>query len=128
MGWRQVLLCLSSTLTLAESSSRSLSKWSINLGAEHSFIYNWTIFSASFCVLVALVLSMYLIFEHLSAYNQPEVLLIVCLHPLFLELAKYSGLGRVKTGYFRIGWSEPLNCSNIKMFYCEIWLILYSFQ
>ncbi|KAI3717969.1 hypothetical protein L1987_69924 [Smallanthus sonchifolius] len=72
MGWREVLLSLSFTLTLAESSSRSLSMWSMKLDAEHSFLHSWTIFSSSFCVLIALILSMYLIFEHLSAYNQPE--------------------------------------------------------
>ncbi|KAK7262452.1 hypothetical protein RJT34_09486 [Clitoria ternatea] len=33
---------------------------------------SWTVFSSSIFVLVALVLSMYLIFEHLAAYNQPE--------------------------------------------------------
>ncbi|GJT02809.1 protein LAZ1 homolog 1 [Tanacetum coccineum] len=73
MGWRGVLFSLFSTLTLAECSSRSLSMLSVNhLGADHTFLYNWTIFSAGFCVLVALVLSTYLIFEHLAAYNQPE--------------------------------------------------------
>ncbi|XP_027339272.1 protein LAZ1 homolog 1 isoform X2 [Abrus precatorius] len=33
---------------------------------------SWTVFSSSIFVLVALILSMYLIFEHLAAYNQPE--------------------------------------------------------
>ncbi|KAL8256568.1 hypothetical protein R6Q59_031635 [Mikania micrantha] len=72
MVWRELLLSLSFTITLAESCSRSSLMLSIKLGAEHSFLYNWTIFSSSFCVLVALILSMYLIFEHLSSYNQPE--------------------------------------------------------
>ncbi|KAL8226404.1 hypothetical protein R6Q57_016236 [Mikania cordata] len=72
MVWRELLLSLSFTLALAESRSRSSLMSSIKLGAEHSFLYNWTIFSSSFCVLVALILSMYLIFEHLSSYNQPE--------------------------------------------------------
>ncbi|PWA48361.1 hypothetical protein CTI12_AA491700 [Artemisia annua] len=72
MGWRGVLFSLFSTLTLAECSSRSLSMLSVNVGADHTFLYNWTIFSSSFCVLAALILSTYLIFEHLAAYNQPE--------------------------------------------------------
>ncbi|KAL4559123.1 hypothetical protein LXL04_031257 [Taraxacum kok-saghyz] len=70
--WRVVLLFLSSILTLAESSSTPWSMWSNNFSAEQTLLYRCTIFSASFCVLVALFLSTYLIFEHLAAYNQPE--------------------------------------------------------
>lgn len=72
MGWRGVLFSLFFVLTLAESSGRSGLMWSINLGAGQTFVYSWTICSASMFVLVALVLSMYLMFEHLAAYNQPE--------------------------------------------------------
>ncbi|KVH98626.1 Organic solute transporter Ost-alpha [Cynara cardunculus var. scolymus] len=72
IGWRVVLLFLFLVLSLAESSSRPWSTWPSNLGAEQTFLYSWTIFSASICVLVALFLSTYLIFEHLAAYNQPE--------------------------------------------------------
>ncbi|KAK6938302.1 Organic solute transporter subunit alpha/Transmembrane protein 184, partial [Dillenia turbinata] len=46
--------------------------WLANLGAETPSLYSWSISSASIFVLVALVLSMYLIFELLAAYNQPE--------------------------------------------------------
>uniref|UniRef100_A0A2N9EK52 Uncharacterized protein n=1 Tax=Fagus sylvatica TaxID=28930 RepID=A0A2N9EK52_FAGSY len=46
--------------------------WSLNLGAESAIVYSWPIYSASIFVAVALLLSMYLIFEHLAAYNQPE--------------------------------------------------------
>ncbi|XP_054788711.1 protein LAZ1 homolog 1 [Prosopis cineraria] len=46
--------------------------WLLNLGVEFAGTFNWAISSSSLFVLVALVLSMYLIFEHLSAYNQPE--------------------------------------------------------
>ncbi|KAH9757445.1 protein LAZ1 [Citrus sinensis] len=35
--------------------------------------YSWPVFTASLFVLVALILSTYLIIEHLAAYNQPEV-------------------------------------------------------
>ncbi|GJR79809.1 LAZ1 homolog 1-like protein isoform X1 [Tanacetum coccineum] len=72
VGWRATLLSLSLVLTLAESSSRPWSLWSSNVGASQSSLYSWTVFSASICVLVALFLSTYLIFEHLAAYNQPE--------------------------------------------------------
>lgn len=73
IGWRVVLLFLFLVLSLAESSSRPWSMWPSNFGAEQTFLYSWTIFTASICVLVALFLSTYLIFEHLAAYNQPEV-------------------------------------------------------
>ncbi|XAR62444.1 hypothetical protein NMG60_11017197 [Bertholletia excelsa] len=46
--------------------------WLFNVDAGPTFLYSWTICSASIFVLVALVLSMYLIIEHLAAYNQPE--------------------------------------------------------
>jgi hypothetical protein len=74
MGWRGVFYSLFFSLTLVESSGRSGKIWSLNLGAESAKFFSWPIFSASIFVAVALVLSMYLIFEHLAAYNQPEVL------------------------------------------------------
>ncbi|KAG2665686.1 hypothetical protein I3760_15G020500 [Carya illinoinensis] len=46
--------------------------WLLHLGAEFAIFSSWPIFSASIFVAVAVVLSMYLIFEHLAAYNQPE--------------------------------------------------------
>ena len=47
--------------------------WLLDLDAKSPSVYSWAISSASIFVLVALVLSMYLIVEHLAAYNQPEV-------------------------------------------------------
>nr|KYP37644.1 Transmembrane protein 184C family [Cajanus cajan] len=46
--------------------------WPQNLGVDSTGTVSLTVFSASIFVLVALVLSMYLVFEHLGAYNQPE--------------------------------------------------------
>ncbi|KAL2585888.1 hypothetical protein AAZV13_13G019800 [Glycine max] len=46
--------------------------WHQNLGVDSTGTVSLTVFSASIFVLVALVLSMYLVFEHLAAYNQPE--------------------------------------------------------
>ncbi|XP_047342070.1 protein LAZ1 homolog 1 [Impatiens glandulifera] len=46
--------------------------WPFSLGTGSSLLYSWTICSAGIFVLVALFLSMYLIFEHLASYNQPE--------------------------------------------------------
>lgn len=59
--------------TFFESTVKSGNMWLLTLGVESTGTFSWVIFSASIFVLVALVLSMYLIFEHLSAYNQPEV-------------------------------------------------------
>ncbi|XP_057952461.1 protein LAZ1 homolog 1 [Malania oleifera] len=72
MGLRGMFYSLFFLLTLVESSSRSEKMWSINLGAESALAKSWPIFTASIFVLVALLLSMYLVFEHLAAYNQPE--------------------------------------------------------
>ncbi|KAL8141345.1 hypothetical protein V2J09_007366 [Rumex salicifolius] len=72
MGWRGIACSFFFLATMAESSSRSINLWSLNLENGPSLLYNWTIASAGIFVLVALVLSMYLLFEHLAAYNQPE--------------------------------------------------------
>ncbi|KAM2909514.1 hypothetical protein FF1_002486 [Malus domestica] len=72
MGWRGILCSSFFFISLVESSSRLGEMWSLNLGAESSAAFSWPILSASIFVLVALFLSMYLIFEHLAAYNQPE--------------------------------------------------------
>ncbi|KAM5562432.1 protein LAZ1 [Rosa sericea] len=71
MGWRSSL-CSSFFLFTLVSSSRVGDMWPVNLSAESAVAISWPILSASMFVLVALFLSMYLIFEHLAAYNQPE--------------------------------------------------------
>lgn len=72
MEWKGGFYFLFFLFTLVESSSRSGNMWLLNLGAESAIVINWPIFSAGIFVLLALFLSMYLIFEHLAAYNQPE--------------------------------------------------------
>ncbi|RDY04226.1 Protein LAZ1-like 1, partial [Mucuna pruriens] len=73
MGLMGILLCFSIFLFIpAESTSRAGNMWPQNLDAESTGTVSLTVFSASIFVLVALVLSMYLVFEHLAAYNQPE--------------------------------------------------------
>lgn len=72
MRWRGVLLSLLCLAPLGESTDRLSRFWSANLGAETSPLYKWSVTSAGIFVAVALVLSMYLIFEHLAAYNKPE--------------------------------------------------------
>lgn len=47
--------------------------WLLNLSTEATSDFSWTILSAGVFVVVALVLSTYLIIEHLASYNQPEV-------------------------------------------------------
>lgn len=75
MGWRGILYVLFFLLTVVESSSRSFKIWLPTVGAESDSVvaYSWPVFTASLFVLVALILSTYLIIEHLAAYNQPEV-------------------------------------------------------
>lgn len=58
---------------MVESSSRSGKMWLLNLSSEAAPNFSWTIISAGVFVLVALVLSTFLIIEHLASYNQPEV-------------------------------------------------------
>lgn len=74
MGWRGILYVLFFLLTVVESSSRSFKIWLLTVGAESDSVvaYSWPVFTASLFVLVALILSTYLIIEHLAAYNQPE--------------------------------------------------------
>ncbi|GAB2273818.1 hypothetical protein Dimus_039052 [Dionaea muscipula] len=72
MGWRGIFYSFFFLLTLVESTSRSGNIWFLKLATGPTFLYSWAITTASVFVLVALVLSTYLIFEHLAAYNQPE--------------------------------------------------------
>ncbi|KOM48391.1 hypothetical protein LR48_Vigan07g209500 [Vigna angularis] len=51
--------------------------WLQNLGEESRGTVSLTVFSASIFVVAALVLSMYLVFEHLASYNQPEFLSVL---------------------------------------------------
>ncbi|TKY74158.1 LAZ1-like 1 [Spatholobus suberectus] len=73
MGLMDILCSSIFLFTLVESTSRSGTMWPLNAGVESTGTISWTVFSSSIFVLVALVLSTYLIFEHLAAYNQPEV-------------------------------------------------------
>jgi len=44
----------------------------VTLGSETS-VYTWAVVVAGFFVLFSLSLSTFLLFEHLSTYNDPEV-------------------------------------------------------
>ncbi|TKY56022.1 LAZ1-like 1 [Spatholobus suberectus] len=67
------ILCSSILLFIpVESTGRAGNMWLQNPGVESTGTVSLTVFSASIFVLVALILSMYLVFEHLAAYNQPE--------------------------------------------------------
>ncbi|CAA0813389.1 Protein LAZ1 homolog 1 [Striga hermonthica] len=72
MSWRGVLVLLLCLATFGESTDRLARYWSTDLSAGTSSLYSWAVTSAAIFVMVALLLSMYLIFEHLAAYNQPE--------------------------------------------------------
>ncbi|XP_043721988.1 protein LAZ1 homolog 1 isoform X1 [Telopea speciosissima] len=72
MAWRKILYSLLFYITVVESSSRSWKMGSLHLGEESNLPLSWPILSAGVFVVVALVLSLFLIFEHIAAYNQPE--------------------------------------------------------
>ncbi|CAM8939457.1 unnamed protein product [Rhodiola kirilowii] len=73
MGRNHSTICLLFLLfSSVESLSISEHLWALKLGAEASAASSWPVFSASIFVFAALVLSTYLIFEHLASYNQPE--------------------------------------------------------
>lgn len=74
------LLCLA---TFGESTDRLSRFWSVSTNGGTSSLYSWAVTSAAVFVMVALVLSMYLIFEHLAGYNQPEVSLGFSFSDLF---------------------------------------------
>ncbi|XP_072976562.1 protein LAZ1 homolog 1 isoform X1 [Typha angustifolia] len=59
-------------LPLAESFSQSVTMFSLGLTGESNILSSWPISSAGSFVTVALVLSLFLIFEHLAVYSQPE--------------------------------------------------------
>ncbi|KAI3942324.1 hypothetical protein MKW92_041461 [Papaver armeniacum] len=70
MAWRGVFYVFFMLISAVDSSSRSGKVWSVNLGGE--LIYSWPVLTARVSVLVPLSLSLFLIFEHIAAYNQPE--------------------------------------------------------
>ncbi|KAJ6852612.1 protein LAZ1-like protein 1 [Iris pallida] len=72
MAWKGVFCLLLLIVSMAESSSRPMNIFSHNLGVESNILSNWPILSAGIFVMVSVVLSLFLIFEHLAVYNQPE--------------------------------------------------------
>ncbi|KAA0058898.1 protein LAZ1-like protein 1 isoform X1 [Cucumis melo var. makuwa] len=85
---------------MVESSSRSGKMWLLNLSSEAAPKFSWTILSAGVFVFAALVLSTFLIIEHLASYNQPEeqkfligLILMVPVYSLesFLSLLNSNG-------------------------------------
>lgn len=73
MGWKMVLLSLLQVASLVDAMSRTERIWSVDMNVGTSALHSWVVGSAAIFVLVALILSMYLIIDHLIAYNQPEV-------------------------------------------------------
>ncbi|XP_021760965.1 protein LAZ1 homolog 1-like [Chenopodium quinoa] len=72
MGWMWVVYVFFFLLNARESVGSSGKAWFLEIATGTSSLYSWSITSSSIFVLTALVLSMYLIFEHLAAYNHPE--------------------------------------------------------
>lgn len=73
MGWKVVLLSFLHIATLVDAMSKLDRFWSMDTNVGTSALHSWVVSSAAIFVLMALILSMYLIFDHLIAYNQPEV-------------------------------------------------------
>ncbi|CAI0395989.1 unnamed protein product [Linum tenue] len=118
MGWIGIACSLFSLFTLVESTSRSGKIWTLNLVSENVTHMTWPIFSASVFVLVALVLSMYLIFEHLASYNKPEeqkflvgLILMVPVYSLESFLSLYDSSAA-------FNWEALRDCYEAFAMYC----------
>ncbi|XP_061348116.1 protein LAZ1 homolog 1 isoform X2 [Gastrolobium bilobum] len=72
MGLLDIVCSSIFLFTLVESTSRSGNMWPVIVGVESTETVSWTVISSSIFVLVAVVLSICLILEHLASYNQPE--------------------------------------------------------
>ncbi|KMT19456.1 hypothetical protein BVRB_1g010860 [Beta vulgaris subsp. vulgaris] len=72
MEWMWVVYIFFFLLNVRESAGISGKAWYLEMATGQSSLYSWSITSSSIFVLTALVLSAYLIFEHLAGYNQPE--------------------------------------------------------
>uniref|UniRef100_A0A1D1XJ67 Transmembrane protein 184C n=2 Tax=Anthurium amnicola TaxID=1678845 RepID=A0A1D1XJ67_9ARAE len=72
MAWKGVFLLSLLFISLAESSTSPRKLLFLNASTYSNLSPSWPILSAGAFVAVTLVLSFYLIFEHLGAYNQPE--------------------------------------------------------
>ncbi|KAK8957819.1 hypothetical protein KSP39_PZI001032 [Platanthera zijinensis] len=57
---------------MTESSGFSRKRLYLNLDGKSKILLSWPILSAGLFVLVLVVLSLFLIFEHLLVYYQPE--------------------------------------------------------
>ncbi|KAL0323276.1 UNVERIFIED_CONTAM: protein LAZ11 [Sesamum angustifolium] len=98
MEWKGFLVLLLCLATLGESTNRLERFWSVNLNARTSSLYSWVVTSAAVFVAGALILSMYLIFEHLAAYNQPEeqkfLIALILMVPVYaVESVMITGQG-----------------------------------
>ncbi|XP_020115262.1 protein LAZ1 homolog 1 isoform X1 [Ananas comosus] len=72
MAWKKILSVLLLLLPLAESLGRSRKLLPFYLVSQSNVLSSWPILSAGVFVAVSLVLSLFLISEHLAVYNQPE--------------------------------------------------------
>ncbi|KAJ0976946.1 hypothetical protein J5N97_012420 [Dioscorea zingiberensis] len=102
MAWRGACFVLLLFLSLVDSTSRSMGMWPPQLDGGANFSPSWPIISAGFFVLVALVLSLFLIFEHLAVYSQPEeqkfLIGIILMVPVY-ALESLLSLGNSKVAF-----------------------------
>ncbi|KAJ6797385.1 protein LAZ1-like protein 1 [Iris pallida] len=72
MVWKKVFCLLLLFISMAEASSQTMKIFSHFLHVQSNILSSWPILSAGIFVMAAVVLSLFLIFEHLAVYNQPE--------------------------------------------------------
>lgn len=72
MVWKEAFFLLMLFVSTAEASSRPMSIFLHDLGVQSNILSSWPILSAGIFVMAAVLLSLFLIFEHLAVYNQPE--------------------------------------------------------
>lgn len=72
MTLKMVFFSILFDLSVAESSGFSKEMFYLNLDGKSNILLSWPILSAGIFVLVSVVLSLFLTFEHLLVYYQPE--------------------------------------------------------
>ncbi|KAJ1694427.1 hypothetical protein LUZ63_011125 [Rhynchospora breviuscula] len=72
MAWNRSSFLVLLLLPLGKSLGRMEKFFSLDLARETKSVPSWPVFTAGVFVAAALVLSLFLIIEHLSSYNQPE--------------------------------------------------------
>lgn len=81
--WAGAIFFVLLLVNLGESAGGSIALWSDNVSGNQSIPHSWLVLMAGVFVVIALLLSMFLIIEHLAFYNQPEVCLFCIFFAIF---------------------------------------------